>query len=109
MTWKFLNVRRMADVLYDALADNHLWAVDKNITKDYVDSVAKGVNAFLDDLTAQEAILGGECFADPTLNTERNLSLGIVTFTVNWTPLFPARQVHFEIELSTHRLATLLE
>ena len=108
VTWKFLNVRRMADLLYDALADNHLWAVDKNITIEYVETVADGVNAFLDDLTAQEAILGGECFADPTLNTERNLSLGIVTFTIDWTPLYPARQVHFNIELTTSRLATLL-
>ena len=108
VTWKFLNVRRMADLLYDALADNHLWAVDKNITIEYVETVADGVNAFLDDLTAQEAILGGECFADPTLNTERNLSLGIMTFTIDWTPLYPARQVHFNIELTTSRLATLL-
>ena len=108
ISWKFLNVRRLADALYDAVADNHLWAVDKNITKNYLSTVADGVNALLRDLTNLEAITGGECYPDPDLNSERNIALGSVHFIVNFTPVYPARTVNFSIELDTKRLANLV-
>ena len=108
ITWKFLNVRRIADAVYDALADNHLWAVDKRITRNYLSTVADGVNGFLTDLSALEVILGGTCYPDPDLNTERNLALGIVNFVVEFTPVYPARTINFKIELNTRRLADLV-
>ena len=107
VTWKFLSVRRIADALYDAIANNHLWAVDKNITLNYLDSVSQGVNNLLRDMRSLGAILGGTCYPDPALNSERNLSLGIVSFTVEFTPVYPARTVNFKIELNTTRLAEL--
>ena len=108
VTWKFLNVRRIADALYDALIDNHLWAVDRNITKNYFSLVSAGVNSLLRDLQSLEAITGGTCYPDPDLNTERNIALGVVNFIVEFTPVYPARTVKFKIELTTSRLANLL-
>ena len=107
VTWQFLNVRRIADAIYDAIAENHLWAVDRNITKNYLSAVADGVNKLLRDLRSLEAIVGGTCYPDPDLNTERNISLGIVNFIAEFTPVYPARTVNFSIQLNTRRLADL--
>lgn len=107
-TWQFLNVRRIADALYDAIAENHLWAVDKNITRNYPSAVVQGVNKLLTDLQSLEAITGGTCYPDPDLNTERNLALGVVHFVVEFTPVYPARTVKFAIELNTDRLTDLV-
>ncbi len=60
--WAFLSVRRTADLINDSLLRAHLWAVDRNITKTYIDDVIEGVNSYLANLKAQGAIISGKCF-----------------------------------------------
>jgi phage tail sheath protein FI len=57
--WAFLSVRRTADLINDSLLRAHLWAVDRNITRTYLDDVVESVNAYLAHLKALGAILGG--------------------------------------------------
>lgn len=97
--WHFLCVRRTADIINDSLQRAHLWAVDRGITRDYIGSVAEGVNAFLRDLKTQGAILGGECWADPELNSAANVALGKVYFDFDFTPVYPAEHVTFRSHL----------
>ena len=106
--WKFINVRRIADVLYKSVQDNHLWAVDRNITKTYFDEVSAGVNAFIRTLVAQEALIAGECFPDADLNTADNIQAGRVYFNVRYTPVYPAQTVNFNVELDPSPLGTIL-
>lgn len=108
ITWQFLNVRRIADALYDAIADNHLWAVDKNITPTYLTVVSDGVNKLMRDLQARGAILGGSCYPHPDKNTESQLALGVVSFVAEFTPSYPARTINFDLQLNTRRLAELV-
>lgn len=93
--WAFLSVRRTADMINDSLLKNHLWAVDRNITKNYVESVTEGVNAYLRSLRAMGAILGGTCWADPDLNTAANITQGKVFFNFDFTAPYPAERVVF--------------
>lgn len=93
--YTFLNVVRTADIINDSILQAHLWAVDRNITKTYIDDVEESVNAFLRDLTAQGAILGGRCWADPDLNTPSQIEQGKVWFNVDFTPNYPAEHVIF--------------
>ena len=37
--WAFLQARRTADMINDSLLKAHLWAVDRNITKTYIEDV----------------------------------------------------------------------
>ncbi|WP_434361065.1 phage tail sheath subtilisin-like domain-containing protein [Parasalinivibrio latis] len=97
--WAFLSVRRTADMINESLLRAHLWAVDRNITKTYLEDVTEGVNAYLRDLKAIGAIIGGECWADPTLNTPSNISQGKVYFDFDFTPPFPAEHVTFRSSL----------
>lgn len=93
--WMFLSVRRTADIINDSLQRAHLWAVDRNITKTYIEDVTEGVNAYLRDLTTLGAILGGRCWADPELNSPSNIAQGKVYFDFDFTPPYPAEHITF--------------
>ncbi|MET3560678.1 phage tail sheath protein FI [Bartonella japonica] len=91
----FLSVVRTADMINDAILRGHLWAVDRNIRKTYMHDVSESVNAYLRDLKAQGAILGGSCFPDLGLNTASAIEDGRVYFNVEFTPATPAEHITF--------------
>lgn len=97
--WAFLSVVRTADMINESLQRAHLWAVDRNITKTYIENVTETVNAYLAHLKAQEAILGGKCWADPELNTPDALAAGKVYFDFDFSPPAPAEHVTFRSRL----------
>lgn len=104
----FLCVRRTADIINDAILRAHLWAVDKNIVKNYLVDVAESVNAYLSDLKAQGAILSGKCFANKELNTGSSISQGKVYFDFEFTPAYPAEQVTFRAYLNNDNIEEVL-
>ncbi|BBD08446.1 phage tail sheath C-terminal domain-containing protein [Desulfovibrio ferrophilus] len=97
--WAFLSVRRIADMINESILQAHLWAVDRNITKTYVEDVTEGVNAYLRHLTAVGAILGGTCWADPELNTSDQTTQGKVYFDFDFSTPYPAEHVTFRSHL----------
>ncbi|MGL4828884.1 MAG: phage tail sheath C-terminal domain-containing protein [Vibrio sp.] len=98
--WTFEQTRRTADMINDSVQRSHLWAVDRNITKTYVDDVISGVNAYLRELKALGAILGGECWADKELNTAATIQKGIVYFDFDFCPPYPAEHIVFRSRLN---------
>ena len=102
--WKFLSVRRTADVLYKSVQDNHLWAVDRGIDRVYFADVVEGVNSFISSLVAQRALIAGECYADADKNNSANIALGRVFFNLKYTPIFPAQSIFFQVILDTEPL-----
>lgn len=97
--WAFLSVRRTADIINESLQRAHLWAVDRNITKTYIEDVTEGVNAYLRTLVNLGAILGGECWPDVDLNTPANIVQGKVYFNFDFTPPYPAEHITFRSHL----------
>jgi uncharacterized protein len=93
--WAFLSVVRIADILNDSVLRAHQWAVDRNITKTYIQDVLESVNAYMRYLTSIGAILGGKCYADPDLNTPENVAAGRVFFDFDFTAPAPAERVTF--------------
>ncbi len=106
--WAFLSVVRTADMLNDSLQRAHLWAVDRNITKTYIEDVTEGVNAYIRSLVAQGALLGGRCWADPDLNSPANISQGKVFFNFDFTPPYPAEHITFRSHLVNDYIAEIL-
>jgi phage tail sheath protein FI len=86
-------------MIHESLLRGHLWAVDRNITKTYIEDVTEGVNAYLRHLTLVGAILGGKCWADPALNSPDQISQGIVYFDFDFTPVYPAEHIVFRSHL----------
>lgn len=105
--WAFINVVRTADILNDSLQREHLWAVDRCITKTYVADVQEGVNAYIRSLIAQGALLGGHCWPDPDLNSPANLAAGKVYWNFDFTPPAPAEHLTFQSILTNDYYATI--
>jgi phage tail sheath protein FI len=104
----FLSVVRTADIINDSIWRAHMWAVDRNITRTYLEDVAQGVNDYLDRLKAQEAILGGRCFPSPGLNTPSSIADGKVFFDVEFTPPYPAEHITFRSKLTNEFIEEIL-
>ncbi|EOG7750578.1 phage tail sheath C-terminal domain-containing protein [Vibrio cholerae] len=102
--WSFEQTRRTADMINDSVQRSYLWAVDRNITKTFVDDVISGVNAYLRELKALGAILGGECWADKELNTPATIQKGIVYFDFDFCPPYPAEHIVFRSRLNNDYL-----
>lgn len=93
--WIFKNVVITNDMIADSLVRNHLWAVDRNITKTYVDDVTEGVNDYLRHLVNIGAIAGGQCWVDPELNTADQIQAGSVYFDYDFSAFAPAEHITF--------------
>lgn len=106
--WAFLSVRRTADLINDSLLRAHMWAVDRNITRTYLDDVVESVNAYLAHLKALGAILGGQCYPDPELNTLANIAQGKVYFDFDFTPPYPAERIVFRSHLINDYIKELI-
>lgn len=106
--WAFLSVRRTADMINESLLRAHLWAVDRNISRTYLDDVLEGVNAYLRQLRAQGAIINGQAWADPELNSPDQIAQGRVTIDFDFTPPFPAEHITFRSHLVNDYLDEVL-
>lgn len=106
--WAFLSVVRTADAINDAILRSHLWAVDRNITRTYLEDVAEGVNAYLRELVGLGALLGGICAPSPELNTPQTIAAGRVYFDVDFTPPAPAERVTFRSRLTDDFIEEIL-
>lgn len=107
--WAFLCVVRTADIINDSLLRAHLWAVDRGITKQYVNDVIEGVNAYLRNLVGLGAILGGTCWADPDLNTADQIADGKVYFDFDFTAVYPAEHIIFRSQLTNDYISEVFE
>lgn len=106
--WTFLQARRTADMINDSLLKTHLWAVDRNITKTYIEDVLEGVNNYLRYLKNIGAIIGGTAFADPELNTPDQIAQGKVTFEFDFTPPYPAEHIIFRSKMVDDYLSEIV-
>ena len=102
-------MRRIADFINDSIMRAHLWAVDRNITKTYLEEVVDGVNAYIRTLKAEGAVINGKCWVDPGLNTPENIAAGKVYFDFDFTPPYPAERLTFRSILTNNYLSEVLK
>lgn len=95
----FLSVRRTADMIGDSIQAAHLWAVDRNINRTYLEDVLESVNNYLSHLRAIGAIIDGKAWADPALNTPDQISQGKVTIDFDFSANYPAEHLTFRSHL----------
>ena len=91
----FLCVRRTADMVAESLLAAHLWAVDRGITRTYIEDVRDGVDMYLRHLQKIGAILGGSCWVDREINSADQIMQGIVYWDYDFTPVYPAEHLVF--------------
>ncbi len=105
--WQFLCVVRTADIIADSLQAAHLWAVDKGITKTYVEDVQEGVRAELRDLKTAGAILGGDCWLDKDLNSASSVAAGKVYWDFDFGPVYPGEHLTFRMHINDNYITEI--
>ena len=65
-------------------------------------------HAYLRQLKAQGAILGGKCWADPDLNSPQSIQDGKIYFNFDFTPPYPAEHIIFRSHLVDDYLEEIL-
>lgn len=103
----FLCVRRSADMIAESILYAHLWAVDRGITKTYLEDVRDGVRAYIRHLKKVGALIGGDCWVDPEINTPDQIAQGIVYWDYDFTPVYPAEHLVFRAHITDRYLNDL--
>ncbi len=103
----FLCVRRSADMIAESILYAHLWAVDRGITKTYLEDVRDGVRAYIRHLKKVGALIGGDCWVDPEINTPDQIAQGIVYWDYDFTPVYPAEHLVFRSHIVDRYLVDL--
>lgn len=97
--WAFLNVRRTADAIYEAIENALVDKLDKPFSPALLRSIIASVQDYLDLMTARGALIGGKCWIDPSINTPATFQAGQLTVDFDLEP--PACLEH--LTFRTHR------
>lgn len=106
--WAFLKRRRVADMVNESILQAHFWAVDRNITRDYMENVIEGVKAYGRHLVNVGALVGFDCWADPDLNTPEELEAGRIYFNYDWVETPTAEHITFRSMINNGYLTEVL-
>ena len=104
----FLKRRRIADMISESIQLAHMWAVDRNIDRLYVEEVVESVNSYGRTLMARGALVGFRCWAPADLNTPLELEAGKVTFDFDWSDPATAEHITFRSIINNGYLADVL-
>jgi phage tail sheath protein FI len=107
--WSFVTRVRTCDILMDAIQAGHKWAVDRSITKTYVQDVTEGLQAFMRDQKNAGAVINFEVYADKEKNTASQIELGKIYWRIRFTDVPPAENPNFLIEVTNEWLTEVLE
>ncbi len=99
---------RISDAIKEALISSHLYAVARNLTRTYFETVTASVNRYLADLQVLGAIAGGVCYAKDEANTPESLFDGKATFVYEYTPSPVAETLTFEEQITDKFLANIV-
>ena len=103
--WAFLSVRRTADMVYRSIEEALLWAMDRPFSEQLLRDFRDSVKFFLETLENRGAILGGDCWLDPELNTEATLKAGQVYIDFDIEPPAPLER----LSIRAHRNGSYYE
>lgn len=103
----FENYTRTAQILADTMAEAHLWAVDKPITRTLVKDIVEGINAKFREWKSNGYIVDGKAWYDATVNTETTLKAGKLYIDYDYTPVPPLENLLFQQRITDRYLADL--
>lgn len=93
--WAFLSVRRTADMIFESIEQAHLWAMDRPFSVQLLLDIKDSVKAYINTLVARGALLGGDVWLDPELNTETELKAGKLYLDFDIEPPAPLEHLIF--------------
>lgn len=97
--WSFVHRVRILYILMDAIQAGLRWAVDRSMSKTFVQDVSKSLEFFMADRRAEGAVIDFDVYPDPELNTQSSLSEGRLYLNVRFgdTPIAENPIIRFEV------------
>lgn len=92
---KFINGRRIADMMNEAIVYNSAAYADRNITPSRLRNILQATAGYMGTLKENEAIIGGSVWIDPALNKKGTLTLGEAYFDYDFTTPSPLNTLTF--------------
>jgi phage tail sheath protein FI len=100
--------RRIKSMINRSILQGMRWARDRNITRTFLEDVVGSVQAFLDDMIAREALVGGRVWVDPELNTPERLENDQVTIDFDFVDAPTAERITFRASINNGYLTEVL-
>ncbi|RYZ75326.1 MAG: phage tail protein, partial [Proteobacteria bacterium] len=100
---------RISDAIKEAFISSHLYAVARNLTRTYFETVTASVNRYLADVQVLGAIAGGVCYAKDEVNTAESLFNGEATFVYEFTPSPVGETITFEEKITDKFLTNIVK
>ena len=85
----FENYTRTGQILADAIAEGHFWAVDKPMHPSLARDIIEGINAKFRELKNLGLIIDGGAWFDEDINTKDTLKAGKLYIDYDYTPVPP--------------------
>lgn len=104
----FENYTRSAQVIRDSIAEAHLWAIDKGITKTTARDIVEGVNRKFRDWVAQGYLLGGSAWIREDANGVDVIKDGKLVVDYDFTPIPPLENLQFRQRITDSYIADLV-
>jgi phage tail sheath protein FI len=92
--WNQLSVRRTADMVYESLERAEASRLDKPFSYQLLSGIQGDVNHYLRLLKSRGALMGGQCWIDPHVNTPATFANGELTVDFDLEP--PACLEHLQ-------------
>lgn len=93
--WIFESVRTTADVIYESVQAAQTWAVDKPPSLQLLRDMAASVQAYIDLMVKNGALVGGKVWLDPERNTASQTAQGIWAWDYDPEPVAPMEHIQF--------------
>lgn len=105
----FETATRTGDILADTIAEAHMWAVDKPMSKTLIRDIVEGVNAKFRELKALGYIVDAQAWVDPDKNTVEVLESGKLYIDYDYTPIPPLENLQFFSRITNEYLVQLIQ
>ena len=90
--WAQMAVRRTADMIYESLEKAQRDVLDKPFSYPLLRTIENSTNDYMAQLVSRGALIGGQCWIDPSVNTPASFSGGELTVDFDLEP--PASLEH---------------
>ncbi len=105
----FFCIRRVMDVLKYSLGYNMQPFVDLPMTRGSIESVLASMNAFVDSLVGQGALVGGKVAFEPDENDPINLAQGKIKFNLKHMAPTPMEHIIIDSQMDIELFRALFE
>ncbi|MFV1530523.1 MULTISPECIES: phage tail sheath subtilisin-like domain-containing protein [unclassified Phaeobacter] len=104
----FFKRARVMNVFARTILDQMQWAVDRNMTRRYFESVVDSMNKWIRHEVALEHIAGGRCWVNEKLNTPESMESGAAYFDYDFVEYGEAERITFTAHINNGYLANIL-